>query len=581
MNILGISCFYHDAAAAVIKDGKLAAALQEERFTREKNTAVFPRQAISRALEIGGLTIGDLDYVVFYEKPFIKLERILSTHLAVWPRSLGAFLEFLPEWAKRKLHIPAMIRSETGFEKSILFVEHHLAHAAAAFLVSPFEEAAILTYDGVGEWTTALRGVGRGLQIETFDEIHFPHSLGLLYSAVTGYLGFRVLSGEGNVMGLAPYGRPRYLDKLRQVLHVAEDGSFALDLSYFRFHYGTTAGLMVNRAFERLMGHPPRRPSEEVEQHHADIASSLQAILEDTVIRLARDLHTRTGLKHLCLAGGVALNAVANSRILSETPFERIFVQPAAGDAGAALGAAAYVLNSVLGHPRFEMEHAYTGTEYPDAEIESFLRGRAVEWRRFNDRAELLRETASLLARDEIVGWFQGRMEYGGRALGARSILASPMSLEMKRKLNLKVKHRENHCTFAPVVPCERLMDYFETSHPSPFMLLVAPVRREVREIVPTVTHVDGSARIQTLERRHHPLFYDLLEEFGKQTGVPILVNTSFNTRGQPIVESPKDAYECFASTRMDHLLMGSYLVSKPSLGRSWNASDENGDSRL
>jgi carbamoyltransferase len=567
--ILGISAYYHDAAAALLRDGEVIAAAQEERFTRRKHDWSFPIHAIRYCLREGGIEAKDLDYVGFYDRPLVKFERILQTYLATFPRSLPAFLKALPPWLRQKLWIRYEIRKALDYEGPILFAEHHMSHAASAFLVSPFDEAAILTTDGVGEWATTTYGVGRGNRIELFKEVHFPHSLGLLYSAFTYYLGFKVNSAEYKVMGLAPYGRPVYLDKMRELIDIREDGSFRLNMDYFAYHYGLR---MTNGRFHKLFGRPPRRPGEPIESFHQDVAASLQAVTEEALLRMANHLHRETGLKKLCMAGGVALNCVANGRILRETPFEELFVQPAASDAGGAVGIAAYIYYTLLDRPRnWHWQHAYLGPEFSTEEVRSVLERYSIPYEEL-DREELLRRTASLIAQQRVVGWFQGRMEFGPRALGNRSILGDPRNPENKDRINLKVKFRESFRPFAPSVLEERASDYFELSVPSPYMLLTARVREDNRTI-PAVTHVDGSARIQTVRREDNPLFYDLLKEFERQTGCPVLINTSFNQRGEPIVCTPEDALACFLSTNMDDLIIDRFHLAKermPEAAKSW-----------
>jgi carbamoyltransferase len=559
VNVLGISCYYHDSAACLIQDGRLVAAAHEERFTRKRHDEGFPHQAIRYCLREGGVEAGDLDYVGFYDKPFLKFERLLSTYLSTFPRGFRSFSKAMPVWLKEKLWIPQQIRKELNYQGKILFTEHHLSHAASAFLVSPFREAAILTVDGVGEWATASYGVGRDRSIELFREIRFPHSLGLLYSAFTYYLGFKVNSAEYKVMGLAPYGEPRYVDQVRRLIEVREDGSFEMDLSYFSYHHGLR---MVNGRFAKLFGGPPRDPESKLEQRHKDIAASVQKVTEEVMLKMAGYLHRQTRQRHLCLAGGVALNCVANGRILREGPFEDLYIQPAAGDAGGALGVAAYIYHTLLDNPRGEpMDHAYLGPSYQEEEILETLRGFGAPCRRL-EREELIRTVATLIEGQTVIGWFQGRMEFGPRALGSRSILADARNPENKDVVNLKIKFRESFRPFAPSVLEERIADWFEIDRPSPFMLLVAPVREEKR-IIPAVTHVDHTARIQSVSRGQNDLYYDLIREFERRTGVPVIINTSFNVRGEPIVCTPEDAYRCFMRTRMDYLVLGPYLLDK------------------
>jgi len=559
VNILGISCFYHDSAACLIQDGRLVAAASEERFTRKKHDEGFPHEAIAYCLKAGKITAQDLDYVGFYDKPFLKFERLLSTYLSTFPRGFRSFSKAMPIWLREKLWIPQLIRKELKYEGKILFTEHHMSHAASAFLVSPFKEAAILTVDGVGEWATASYGVGRDREIDLFKEIRFPHSLGLLYSAFTYYLGFKVNSAEYKVMGLAPYGVPRYVDQIKKLIAIKDDGSFELDMDYFSYHHGLR---MVNGSFSRLFGGPPRDPESKLDQRHKDIAASIQKVTEEAMLKIASYLHRETKMDNLCLAGGVALNCVANGRILREGPFKDLFIQPAAGDAGGALGVAAYIHHSLLGNPRMApMDDAYLGPEYSEDEIRTALERYGAPWRRL-ERDDLVHEVAALIEGQTVIGWFQGRMEFGPRALGSRSILADARNPENKDVVNLKIKFRESFRPFAPSVLEEKIGEYFEIDRPSPYMLLVAPVR-EGKRVIPSVTHVDHSARIQSINRNQNPLYYDLIREFEKRTGVPVIINTSFNVRGEPIVCSPDDAYRCFMRTHMDYLVAGPYLLDK------------------
>jgi carbamoyltransferase len=564
MNILGVSCFYHDAAAALVQDGVLVAAAQEERFTRMKHDQSFPVHAIHYSLQHAELDTAKLDFIVFYDKPLVKFERILLTYLTTFPRSYFSCLKALPVWLKEKMWIPQIIGSELGYERKILFTQHHMSHAASAFLVSPFDEAAILTIDGVGEWETATYGHGKGNDIQLLKAIHFPHSLGLLYSAFTYYLGFKVNSAEYKVMGLAPYGEPRFFEMILKELVTAQpDGSFKLNMKYFRYHYGLT---MTGKRFEMLFGHPRREPESPLSQFHKDVAASLQKVTDTIVVRMARHVERETRLKNLCLAGGVALNCVSNSKILQETSFRDIFVQPAAGDAGGAVGAAYYAYNTLLKYPRtYVMKDAFLGPELGDDEIEKFLQQNGIPYQKC-DREQLLRETASSIAQQEVVGWFQGRMEFGPRALGSRSILADARNPKNQSIVNLKIKFRESFRPFAPTVLEERMSEYFHFDRESPFMLFVATVHENKREI-PSVTHVDGSARLQTISREQHPLFYDLIREFDRQTGCPVVINTSFNVRGEPIVCTPQEAWRCFMRTEMDTLVLGSLILRKKEMG--------------
>jgi carbamoyltransferase len=560
VTILGISCFYHDAAAAIIQDGKLLAAAQEERFTRIRHDAGFPVHAINYCLRVAGITAAQLDYVGFYDKPFIKFERLLYTYLATFPKGLSSFLKAMPVWLKDKLWIPQLIRKELEYDGPIVFAEHHLSHAASAFLVSPFEEAAILTIDGVGEWETTTYGVGRGTTIELTNRIHFPHSLGLLYSAFTYYLGFKVNSAEYKVMGLAPFGKPIYYDLImKELITAKDDGSFKMNMRYFGYDFGLT---MTTPEFDRLFGHSRREPESALDQFHKDVAASVQKVTDELMVRMANHLHAETHMKNLCMAGGVALNCVANSRILERTPFERLFIQPAAGDAGGALGVAYHIYNSLLKNERtFVQRDAFLGPKFDDDEIKDYLDAIGVDYTTCSTE-EVLHETARLIAEQQVVGWFQGRMEWGPRALGNRSILADPRNPENQSKVNLKIKFRESFRPFAPAVLLDRSAEYFAIDRPSPYMLLTAQVRDEKRHI-PSVTHVDGSARLQTVAREENELFYDLISEFDRQTGCPVLINTSFNVRGEPIVCTPHDALKCFLRTDMDYLVMGHFMLDK------------------
>jgi len=561
MNILGISCFYHDSAAALVRDGQLVAAASEERFTRKKHDADFPAQAVAYCLAEAGLPLSAIDYVAFYDKPLLKFERLLQMYIATWPRSYTSFRRAMPVWLKEKLWTPQIIRKGLDdYKGPILYLEHHMSHAASSFLVSPFEEAAILTVDGVGEWATASRGVGRGNQIELHDEVRFPHSLGMLYSAFTYYLGFKVNSAEYKVMGLAPYGEPTFAQKIRDnLIKVAADGSFKLNMDYFSYHYGLT---MTNRRFDELFGAPPRQPEDKLTQREKDLARSVQVVTEEVVMALARGLYEKTRLRDLCMAGGVALNCVANGKLLKEGPFDRIFVQPAAGDAGGAVGAAMYVWNSYLGNPRqFVWPHAYWGPEFSDKQVLGFLDEHSIPYETM-PMPKLIGHTAGLIEAQKVVGWFQGRMEFGPRALGSRSILADARHAENRDRVNLAIKFRESFRPFAPSVLAESAREWFDMTAPDPYMLFVADVHKDKR-VIPAVTHVDGSARIQTVERAQNERYYDLIAEFGKRTGVPLIINTSFNVRGEPIVCSPEDAYNCFLQTHMDALVMGDTVLEK------------------
>jgi carbamoyltransferase len=586
--ILGISAFYHDSAAALVLDGRIAAACQEERFTRKKHDHNFPSQAIAACLDQAGLTPADLDWVAFYDKPLLKFERLLETYLAYAPAGFPSFLRAMPLWLRTKLFLPRAMRKELpGFDRRFVFPEHHESHAASAFFPSPYEESAILTVDGVGEWATASFGAGRANRIDLTHQIRFPHSLGLLYSALTYYTGFRVNSGEYKVMGLAPYGEPKYVQLFYDhLIDLKDDGSFRLDMAYFRYAQGLT---MTSPRFHRLFGGPPRKPESLLTQKEMDLAASLQAVTEEILLRMARHVHRVTGSKNLCLAGGVALNCVANGRILREGPFESLWIQPAAGDAGGALGAALLVHHQLLGRPRApdprdSQQGSLLGPSFPDDQIERFLRSVEAPYQAFDSEDELCEAVAALLAEGKVVGWFQGRMEFGPRALGARSILGDPRDPAMQSVMNLKIKFRESFRPFAPAVLRERAPEFFELDprHDSPYMLLVADVRPEKRipppdgeaalwgidklkaprSVIPAVTHVDHSARIQTVDDRN-PVFRKLLQAFERKTGCPVLINTSFNVRGEPIVGTPADAYRCFRATGIDALAIGRFVLHK------------------
>jgi carbamoyltransferase len=593
--ILGLSAFYHDSAAALVVNGRIVAAAQEERFSRKKHDPGFPQQAVAYCLTEAGLAPDQLDYVVFYEKPLTKFERLLETYLALAPLGFRSFRLAMPVWLKEKLYLRRTLRQQlqTPPRVPILFVEHHESHAASAFLPSPFEEAAILTLDGVGEWCTTTCGAGRGNRIELTREIRFPHSLGLLYSAFTYYCGFKVNSGEYKLMGLAPYGSPVYRDAiLKHLIDLKPDGSFWLNMRYFNYCQGLT---MTNGRFHRLFGGEPRSPETPLQQRHMDLAASIQAVTEEAMLRLGRDLHRQTGLRHLVLAGGVALNCVANGRLLREGPFESLWIQPAAGDAGGALGAALFVWHQLLDKPRSPngddaQQGSLLGPRFSSTAIRRFLDQREAVYQHVPREEELLAETAQLLADGQVVGWFQGRMEFGPRALGARSILGDPRSPKMQTTLNLKIKFRESFRPFAPAVCREDADEWFDLprGQDSPYMLLVAPVGAShrvpiaaedlrtmaedpdlrhrvnvVRSTVPAITHVDYSARLQTVDEQRNPRFYRLLRAFRQLTGCPLLVNTSFNIRGEPIVCTPEEAYRCFLGTDMDVLVLEDCLLHK------------------
>ena len=593
MRLLGISAFYHDSAAALIEDGRIVAAAQEERFTRKKHDPGFPAQAIRYCLDAAGINLDSVDNVVFFEKPLIKFERLLETYLANAPHGFRSFRLAMPLWLKEKLFQKrnlekalAEFAAASRLSGKLLFAEHHLSHAASAFFASPFEEAVVLTLDGVGEWATASVSVGRGNRLEVKREIRWPHSLGLLYSAFTYYTGFRVNSGEYKLMGLAPYGEPKYADLiLDRLIDVKPDGSFWLDQSYFDYATGLT---MTSRKFDETFGGRARQEGEPLTQRHMDLAASVQKVTEEVMLRITRDLSRTYGIKNLCLAGGVALNCVANGKVLRDRHFERVWIQPAAGDAGGALGSALAAYHMQLGQPRKlngtldAMHGSYLGPEFSQVEIERRL---AASGARFEtlDEAALLERGAQSLERGDAVGWFQGRMEFGPRALGARSILGDPRNPEMQKTLNLRIKYRESFRPFAPSVLREDVADYFDLDEDSPYMLLVADVKRNrrrrmsteeerlfgidklnvVRSDIPAVTHVDYSARIQTVHKETNPRYYALIEAFKRRTGCPVLVNTSFNVRGEPIVCTPEDAFRCFMGTEMETLLIGNCALSK------------------
>lgn len=591
LNILGISCYYHDAAAALLRGGKLVAAAQEERFTRIKHDSSYPRNAIEFCLKAGGLRAGDLDYVAFYEKPLRKFNRIMATVLQTYPRSHKLFREAMKVWMVDKLWVGARIATELGIAKDkVLFCDHHMSHAASAFLCSPFEDAAILTIDGVGEWATCTWGVGRGNQIRLHKAMNFPHSIGLLYSAFTAFLGFEVNEGEYKVMGMAPYGQPRYADKVRKLIHQEPDGSFSLDMDYFCFHHSTQR--TFNDRFAQLFGEP-RPPNtlffteksgfptyfgepspncdllSQRNQHYADIAASIQQVTEEILLGIARNVYKEIGLPRMCIAGGVGLNSVANWRLLQDSHYEELFIQPASGDDGGALGAALWADNMVLGNPRrFQMEHAFWGQAYRPSEIREFLTANHISFRTIEDNDRLLCEVVDALQGGKVIGWFQDRFEWGPRALGSRSILADPRNQKMKDIINTKIKFREPYRPFAPSVIAERAEDYFElpnamTHHPARYMLYVVPVRPGMQDVLPAITHVDGTARLQTVFRETNPRYHRLIETFGQATGVPVLLNTSFNLKGEPIVNTPADAYSTLMRSDLDILVLGNFILEK------------------
>ena len=593
MRILGLSAYYHDSAAALIADGEIVAAAQEERFTRKKHDPGFPTKAVEYCLSEAGTDLGQVDYVAFYDKPFLKFERLLETYLAFAPHGFTSFRMAMPVWLKEKLFQKRLLKNELkaiadvpGLEEKLLFAEHHQSHAASAFFPSPFEDAAVLTIDGVGEWATTSLSVGHGNELTMLKEIHFPHSLGLLYSAFTYYTGFKVNSGEYKIMGLAPYGEPKYADLIRDnLIDIKEDGTFKLNQDYFNYCTGLT---MTNGKFDALFGGPPRKPEDLITQREMDLTASVQAITEEVMIRLTRGIAKETGQKNLCLAGGVALNCVANGKVLRDGAFENIWIQPAAGDAGGALGAALSAYYGFKGQPRpatdrlDRMQGSYLGPAFGQSEIEADLKSAGAVFKVL-DEDEMIDKTAQALADGKAVGWFQGRMEFGPRALGGRSILGDPRSASMQKTLNLKVKYRESFRPFAPSVLREDVSDWFEMDCDSPYMLLVTDVVKEKRRAmsadeeelfgidklnvprseIPAITHVDYSARVQTVHEETNPHYYKLLSAFKAKTGCPVLVNTSFNVRGEPIVCDANDAFRCFMGTDIDLLVCGNCVLEK------------------
>jgi len=591
MNILGISCYYHDAAAVLLRDGQLIAAAEEERFTRIKHDFNYPEQAIKFCLESGGIQGDDVDYVAFFEKPFRKFDRILMTVLQTYPQSYKVFREAMITWMVDKLWIGSKISADLGIPRDrVLFSEHHLSHAASAFLCSPFDEAAILTVDGVGEWVTGTWGVGKGNHIELRKQMQFPHSIGLLYSAFTAFLGFEVNEGEYKVMGMAPYGQPRYVDKIWKVIRQESDGSFSLDMDYFSFQHSTDKTyngrfaqlfgeprppkmlfFTAESGFPTYFGEPPANYAElcKLNQHYADIASSIQQVTEEVLLGMARNLQKETGQTRLCIAGGVGLNSVANQRILRETPFEELFIQPSAGDGGGALGAALWADNMLLGNPRrFRMDHAYWGKSYQESEVREFLDTNNIHYQTIEDDNRLMDVVVDRLQQGKVIGWFQGRFEWGPRALGNRSIIADPGNPKMKDIVNTKIKFREPYRPFAPSVLAECAESYFELPnamqhYPARYMLYVVPVRPSKQSLLPAITHVDGTGRLQTVFRDASPRYYQLIERFGQATGVPAVLNTSFNLKGEPIVNTPANAFNTFSKSEMDMLVLGNIVVEK------------------
>jgi carbamoyltransferase len=583
MKILGISAFYHDSAACLVRDGEVVAAAQEERFTRKKHDAGFPLNAINYCLEQAGLGAGGLDLVVFYEKPFIKFERILETALSYSPSGITQFIAAVPALLKQKLWVREIIKKELGFDGKILFTGHHESHAASAFYPSPFQEAAFLTLDGVGEWETASFGVGKDNGLDIQEYLRFPHSLGLLYSAFTYYCGFRVNSGEYKLMGLAPYGSPRYRDLiLQELIDLKDDGSFKINMKYFGYCYSLR---MTNWRFNRLFDAPPRKPETKITQKYMDIAASIQNVTEEVMLKMAAHIHKVTGQDKLCLAGGVALNCVGNGQVLRKGPFKDIWIQPASGDAGGALGAALCIWYRYLGNKRSadgahdSQKASLLGPAYKDDHIERFLKEKNIPYKRLN-YSDIVKEVSDLIIGGKVIGWFQGRIEFGPRALGARSIIGDARNADMQSQLNLKIKYRESFRPFAPSVLKEKASEWFELDQESPYMLIAAAIRNNkrtqvsgdlsgfdklkiARSGIPAVTHVDYSARVQTVKRADNPLYYDMIQEFYQKTGCPVIINTSFNVRGEPLVLTPEDAFTCFMRTEMDYLMLGSFLLEK------------------
>jgi carbamoyltransferase len=590
VNIIGVSAYYHDSAACLVQDGEITAAAQEERFSRKKHDHRFPTGAFDYCLKAGGLKgPEDVDYVVFYDKPLMKFERLLETYLAYAPHGVSSFLKSMPLWLKEKLHIRTEIRKACGYEGKILFGEHHESHAASAYYPSTFDESAIICFDGVGEWATTSYWLGKGNKLESRGEILFPHSIGLLYSAFTYYTGFKVNSGEYKVMGLAPYGVPKYVDAIYEhILDLRDDGSFHLNMDYFDYCAGLT---MTNAKFDAVFGGPPRKPEARLSQREMDLAASVQRVTEDAMLRIARHVHKETGIDNLCLAGGVALNCVGNGRLLREGPFKKIFIQPAAGDAGGAVGAALAVWHRYLDKPRASFtgspaldrqSGSYLGPSCGDADVQKVIQARGAKAERLDDAA-LLPKVAKLLSEGKIVGWVSGRMEFGPRALGGRSILGDARDPEMQKRMNLKIKFRESFRPFAPSVLAEHVSEWFDIDRESPYMLLVAEVAKKQqipmtaeqeklfgieklnvpRSTIPAATHVDYSARIQTVHRETNPRYHDLINEFYKLTGCPVVVNTSFNVRGEPIVCGPEDAYRCFMRSDIDVLVVDQWIFMK------------------
>ena len=569
MNILGLSFYYHDSSAALVQDGKLIAAAEEERFSRVKHDSGFPGLAIDFCLKMGGITMHDVDYVVFYEKPFVKFERMLLSAMATFPRSSAVFRESMQRWVSDKLWIKSMMSKEMGIPSSkLLFADHHMSHAASSYFTSPFEDSAILTVDGAGEWSTSTMGHGKGNKIEIIKEMRFPHSLGLLYSAFTAYCGFEINEGEYKLMGMHPYGKPVHVDKIYELIDVAEDGSLWHDMKYFAYHYSRDSTLA--EAFGQHFGKPPRDPKlqdKSLDPYYCDMAASIQRVTEEILQKMAGHLHEVTGSKNLCLAGGVALNSVANFKTLRDGPFDNVYIHPAPGDDGGCVGAAYWAYNHVLDQPRGPaLDHAYLGSEYSDEEIAEFLSKNDIAFEKIEDDEEFFEFVAQSLVDGMVCGWYRGRFEWGPRALGARSIIADPRKAEMKEKLNSKIKFREAFRPFAPSVLEERADEFFEFPNaeqhfPARFMLYVTPVREEKRDVLPAITHEDGSGRLQTVYKATNPGYHRMIERFGEKTGVPVIMNTSFNLKGEPIVEHPSHAFNTFSLSGMDLLFLNNYIV--------------------
>jgi carbamoyltransferase len=580
MYILGIGCYYHDASAALLKDGKIVVAAEEERFSRKKHDVSFPIKSIEYCLKSENITIKDINYIAFYEKPLIKFERVLSQYLEMFPLSLKTFLSSMPSWLNEKLRITTTIRKKLKYKGDIFFIDHHLSHAASSFLISPFKKATILTVDGVGEWTTTAYGIGKNNKIKLMKEIEFPSSLGMLYSTITAYLGFKVNNSEYKVMGLSAYGDMNkrtnpYYKKLKKVIDIKKDGSYRLDMRYFKYHYSNR---MPSKKLCYLLKGEVRKGESKITKRHKDIAAALQLVYEEVLYKILDHVYEETKCNNIVISGGCALNGVANGKILKNTKFKNIWINPNPGDGGDCIGSALYIYHSLFGKDRnFILENAYLGPEFSPREIKKFLDKNRIKYTELKNEKELLKETASLIFDNKIVGWFQGRMEFGPRALGNRSILANPCNPKMKEILNKKVKHREDFRPFAPAICKEDVASIFETDRPLPkttdFMLMIYPIKKEWQKKIPGVTHVDGSGRLQTIDKNQNRLFYGLIKKFEKISGIPVLINTSFNIRGEPIVCSPFDAYRCMMGTGIDCLVIDKFIVKrKDNLKDEWNS---------